>query len=83
MDPRNSIRNQYNHDCYCTYVEELRNFMVNVYFRTKQCLGDAAIRQKIYYNKDTAHRHFKKGDWVIYLHKPTVIQTLSSGWTRP
>ncbi len=57
--------------------------MVNAYFRTTQCSGDAAIRQKMYYDRDTAPRHFKKGDWVIYWHKPTAMQTLCSGWTGP
>ncbi len=70
-----SRRNQSNHDCYCTYVEELRNLMVDAYFRTRKCLGDAAIRQKMYYDRDTAPRHFKKGDWVIYWHKLTAMLT--------
>ncbi len=33
--------------------------------------------------QDTAPCHFKKGDWVIYWHKPTIMQTLSSWWTGP
>ncbi len=37
----------------------------------------------MYYDRDTAPRHFKKGDWVIYWHKPTTMQNLSSGWTGP
>ncbi len=80
MDSR---RNQQNHDCYCGYVETLQNLMVDVYFRTRKCLGDAATRQKMYYDRDTAPQHFKKGDWVIYWHKPTAMQTLSSGWSGP
>ncbi len=35
------------------------------------------------YDRNTAPHHFKKGDWVIYWHKPTPMQTLSSGWTGP
>ncbi len=62
----NSRRNQYNNDFYCSYVEKLRNLMVDAYFRTKKCLGDAATRQKMYYDRDTAPRHFKKEHWVIY-----------------
>ncbi len=46
-------------------------------------MGNGASRQKIYYDRDTAPHHFKKGDWVIYWHKPTAMQTLSSGWTGP
>ncbi len=46
-------------------------------------MGYAATRQKMYYDRDTAPRHFKKGDLVIYWHKPTAMQTLSSGWTGP
>ncbi len=46
-------------------------------------MGEADIRQKMYYNRDTAPCHFKNGDWVIYWHKPTAMQTLSSGWTGP
>ncbi len=42
--------------------------------------GNAAIRQKIYYDRDTAPCHFKNGDWVIYWHKLTTMQTLSNGW---
>ncbi len=42
-----------------------------------------AIRQKMYYDRDTAPRHFKKGDWFIYWHKPTAMQTLSSAWIIP
>ncbi len=37
----------------------------------------------MYYDRDTAPHHFKKGDWVIYWHKPIAMQTLSSGWTGP
>ncbi len=51
--------------------------------RTRKCLGDAATRQKMYYDRDTAPCHFKKGDLIIYWHKPTAMQTLSSGWTGP
>ncbi len=47
------------------------------------CFGKAANRQKMYYNRDTSPCHFKKGDWVIYWHKPTAMQTLSSGWYGP
>ncbi len=47
---------------YCSYVEELRNSMVNAYFRMRKCLGDAATRQKMYCDWDTAPHHFKKGD---------------------
>ncbi len=79
----NSRRNQHNHDCYCSYVENLRNSMVNAYFRTRKGLDNAATRQKMYYDRDTARHHFKKGDWVIYWHKLTAMQTLSSGWTGP
>ncbi len=57
--------------------------MVDAYFRTKTCLGDAANRQQMYYDRDTTPRHFMKGDWVIYWHKPTAMLTLSSGWTDP
>ena len=77
---RGSLRN---YNCYCTYVEDLRNNLVSAYFRARQCLGIAAKRQKMYYDRDTAPRHFKKGDWVIYWHKPTAMQTLSISWTRP
>ncbi len=78
-----STRQLHNYDCYCSYVEELRNLMVHAYFRMRKCLGDAATRQKMYYDRDTAPHHFKKGDWVIYWHKPTAMQTLSSDWTSP
>ncbi len=57
--------------------------MVDAYLRTRKCLGDAATRQNMYYDRDTAPRHFKRGDWVIYWHKPNAMQTLSSGWTGP
>ncbi len=79
----NSRRNQHNHDCYCSYVENLRNSMVNAYFRTRKCLDDAATRQNMFYDRDTAPHHFKKEDWVIYWHKLTAKQTLSSGLTSP
>ncbi len=61
----NSGRNKHNNDCYCGYVETLRNLMVDAYFRTRKCLGDAANRQNMYYDRDTAPHHFKKGDCVI------------------
>ncbi len=57
--------------------------MIDAYFRTRTCLGEAANRQKIYYNRDTKPRHLKKGDWVINWHKYTVMQTLSNGWIGP
>ncbi len=44
-------------------------------------MGEAANIQKMYYDRDTTPHHFKKGDWVIYCHKPTAMQTLTSGWT--
>ncbi len=37
----------------------------------------------MYYDRNTAPRHFRKGDWVIYWHKLTAMQTLSSGSTGP
>ncbi len=37
----------------------------------------------MFYDRDKAHLHFRKGDWVIYWHKPTTMQTLSSSWTGP
>ncbi len=37
----------------------------------------------MYYESDSAPCHFKKGDWVISWHKPTAMQTLSSGWEGP
>ncbi len=73
----------HNYSCYCVYIEDLKNNLVNIFSKARQCLGDAARRQKMYYDRDTAPRHFKKGDWVIYWHKPTAMQTLSSGWTGP
>ncbi len=67
-----------NYSCYCVYVENLKNNRVNAFFKGRQCLGDATKRQKMYCDRDTAPRHFKKGDWVIYWHKPIAMQTLSS-----
>ncbi len=58
----NSRRKLHNYDCYCSSVEDLRNSMVVTYFRTRTCLGDATNRQKMYYDRDTTPRHFKKGD---------------------
>ncbi len=57
--------------------------MVDANFRTRTRLGEAANRQKMNYDRDTTPRHFKKRDWVIYWHKPTAMQTLSSCWTGP
>ncbi len=64
----NSRRRHQHYDCYCNYVEDLRNSMFDAYFRTRTCLGKAVNRQKMYYDWDTTPRHFKKGDWVIYWH---------------
>ncbi len=77
----NSRRRLQNYDCYCNYVEDFRNSMDDAYFRTRTCLGEAANRQNMYYDRDTTPRHFNNGDWVIYWHNPTAMQTLSSGWT--
>ncbi len=77
----NSRRHLNNYKCYCSYVEELRNTMVDAYFKTRKCLGDEAVRQKMYYDRNTTPHHFKKGDCVIYWHKLTTVQTLSSGRT--
>ncbi len=57
--------------------------MIDAYFRTMTCFGEAANRQNMYYDRDATPHHFKKGDWVIYSHKPIAMQTLSSGWTGP
>ncbi len=53
--------------------------MVDAYFNARQCLGEDAFRLNIYCERDTTPHHFGKGDWVIYWHKPTSMQTLSSG----
>ncbi len=79
----NSRRRLHNYDCYCNYVEDIRNSMIDAYFRTRTCLCKAGNIQKMYYDRDTSPHHFKKGDCVIYWHKPTAMQTLSSGWTGP
>ncbi len=49
----NSRRRLQNYDCYCNYAEDLRNSMIDAYFRTRTCLGEAANRQKMYYDRDT------------------------------
>ncbi len=49
----NSRRRLHNYDCYCNYVEDLRNSMIDAYFRTRKCLGEAANRQRMYYDRDT------------------------------
>ncbi len=79
----NSRRRLHNCDCYCNYVEDLRNSLIEIYFRTRTCSGKTANRQKMYYDSDAIPCHFNKGDCVIYWHKPTPMQTLSSGWTGP
>ncbi len=58
----NSRRRLHNYNCYCNYVVDLRNSMIDAYFRTRTCLGEAANRQKMYYDRDTSPCHFKKGD---------------------
>ncbi len=58
----NSRRKLHNYDCYCNYVEDLRNSMIDAYFRTRTCLGEAANRQKMCYDRDTTPHHSKKGD---------------------
>ncbi len=68
-----------NYSCYCVYIEDHRNNLV----KTRQCLGDTVIRQKIYHDKDTAPRYFKKGDLVICWHKLTTMPTLTSDWAGP
>ncbi len=56
----------HNYDGYCTYIEMLRNSMVDAYFKARECLGDSAVRQKIYYDRDTSPHSFKNGDLVSY-----------------
>ncbi len=58
----NSRRRLHNYDCYCNYVEDLRNSMIDAYFRTRTCLVEAANRQNKFFDRDTTPRHFKKGD---------------------
>ncbi len=65
---------------YVIMIATLRNSIVDAYFKARQCLGDFTVRQNIYYDRDPSPHDFKKGDWVIYWHKPTAMQTLSSGW---
>jgi len=69
--------------CYCEYVDWLRKAMVDSYCRARLVMGAAARRQKIKHDEDTAPRHFKVGDWVLYFHKPSSNQTLNSGWSGP
>ncbi len=40
-------RKLHNYKCYCNYVEDLQNFIVDTYFTTRTCLGNAANRQCI------------------------------------
>ncbi len=61
----------HNYSCYSVYVEDLRNNLVNAFFKVRQFLGDAARRQKMYYDRTTAPCHFKKGDWIIYWYAQT------------
>ncbi len=35
----NSRRRLHNYDCSCIYVEDLRNSLINAYFRMRTCLG--------------------------------------------
>ncbi len=37
----------------------------------------------MYYDRDNTPRHFNKAYCVIYWHKPSSIQSVSSGWTGP
>ena len=69
--------------CYCEYVDWLRKAMVDSYCRARIVMGVAAERQKIRHDENTAPRHYKVGDWVLFWHKVAAKQTLHSGWTGP
>ncbi len=43
---QNSRRKLHNYECYCSYVKDLQNLMVDAYFRSRTCLADASNRQK-------------------------------------
>ncbi len=42
----NNRRKLHNYDCYCGYVEDLRNSMVDAYFRTRTCLGEQPTNKR-------------------------------------
>ena len=76
-------RKEYGDSCYCSYVEALRDNLISAFERARQCSKESALRQKRAYDKNSAPRSFKPGDWVIYWHKAIAARTLSSGWTGP
>jgi hypothetical protein len=70
--------------CYCKYISFLRKSLIRTHEIAREKLQMAADHMQFHHDK-SAHvlRDFKKGDWVLYWHKPTAQKSLSSGWTGP
>ena len=70
-------------DCYCEYVEHLREQLTAAFTRAQTTLKVAAERQSRNYHGRFHKRKFKPGEWVLYFNKRLSTYTLHTGWSGP
>ena len=57
--------------------------MTNAFKKVRMAVRASALRQKRSYDKNTASRSFKIGDWVWAYHLPSDEQKFGQGWKGP
>ncbi|CAG2243564.1 unnamed protein product [Mytilus edulis] len=77
------LPNTVNDFCQIEYVEWVKNTMREAYKNVYDHSGQAAQRQKLYYDRGLKVRKFEPNCWVWRWYPPKVNQTLGLGWTGP
>ncbi|CAG2184718.1 unnamed protein product [Mytilus edulis] len=77
------LPNTVNDFCQIEYVEWVKNTMREAYKNVYDHSGQAAQRQKLYYDRGLKVRKFEPNCWVWRWYLPKVNQTLGLGWTGP
>ena len=69
--------------CPIDYVEWVRQSMSNAFGKVKESVKANALRQKRAYDRNSAMRTFKVGEWVWVYHLPSDKQKFGQGWKGP
>jgi len=68
-------------ETYDDFVETTRDRMSSAYDLVRRHVGEAAVRNKRYYDMRVKPRQFQKGDWVYYFN-PRKFQGRQDKWSR-
>lgn len=69
--------------CPIEYVSWVQSAMKTAFEFVHGKLGEAATRQKMYYDQGSKERKFGEGDFVWRWYPPAVNNKLGQGWTGP